>query len=39
MLFYQGERIGDFLGKGRQVIGVGSKHTSGITYELVKNGK
>jgi hypothetical protein len=39
MLFYQGERAGDFLSKGRQVIGVGSKHVSGITYELVKNGK
>ena len=39
MLFYQSERMGDFLSKGRQVIGVGSKHVSGITYELVKNGK
>ena len=39
MLYYQGKRIGDFLSKGRQVIGVGSKHTSGITYDLVKRGK
>ena len=39
MLFYQGKRIGDFLSKGKQVIGVGSKHVSGITYELVKNGR
>lgn len=39
MLFYQGKRTGDFLSKGKQVIGVGSKHISGITYDLVKNGK
>jgi hypothetical protein len=39
MLFYQGERIGDFLSKGRQVVGVGSKHASGIIYDLVKRGK
>jgi hypothetical protein len=39
MLYYQGERIGDFLSKGKQVIGVGSKHVSGITYDLVKRGK
>jgi hypothetical protein len=39
MLFYQGERIGDFLSKGRQIIGVESRHVSGITYQLVKNGK
>ncbi len=39
ILFYQGKRIGDFLSKGKQAIGVGSKHISGITYELVKNGK
>jgi len=39
MLFYQDKRIGDFLSKGKQVIGVGSKHVRGITYDLVKNGK
>jgi hypothetical protein len=39
MLFYRGKRIGDLFGKGRQVIGVGSKHASGIIYELVKNGR
>ncbi len=39
MLFYQDKRIGDFCSKGRQVVGVGSFHQSGITYELVKNGK
>jgi len=39
MLFYQDKRIGDFLSKGKQVIGVGSRHVSGIAYELVKNGK
>jgi len=27
------------LSKGKQVIGIGSRHISGITYELVKNGK
>ena len=39
MLFYQGKRMGDFLSKGRQTIGVGSKHTSGIIYQLVQRGK
>jgi hypothetical protein len=34
MLFYQGKRIGSFLSKGRQVIGVGS-----VNKELVKRGK
>lgn len=39
ILYYQGKRVGDLLGKGKQVIGMGSKHVSGITYQLVKNGK
>ena len=39
ILYYQGKRIGDLLSKGKQVIGVGSRHVSGITYQLVKNGK
>lgn len=39
ILYYRGKRIGDFLSKGKQVVGVGSKHVSGITYELVKRGK
>ena len=34
VLFYQDKRIGDFLSKGRQVVGVGS-----INKELVENGK
>jgi hypothetical protein len=34
MLFYQGKRTGDFLSKGRQVIGVGS-----VDKELVQRGK
>lgn len=34
MLFYQGKRTGDFLSKGRQVVGVGS-----IDKELVQRGK
>ncbi len=39
ILYYQGKRIGDLLSKGKQVVGVGSKHVSGIIYQLVKNGK
>lgn len=39
MLLYQDKRIGDLFGKGRQVVGAGSKHASGITYKLVKNGR
>ena len=39
VLFYQGKRIGDFLSKGKQVVGVGSTHETGITYELVQRGK
>ena len=39
ILFFQGKRMGDLLSKGKQVVGVGSKHVRGITYELVKNGK
>jgi len=39
ILYYQNKRIGDLLGKGKQVIGIGSNHVSGITYELVKRGK
>lgn len=34
MLFYQGKRVGDFLSKGRQVVGVGS-----VDKELVQRGK
>jgi len=34
MLFYQGKRMGDFLSKGRQVVGVGS-----VDKELVQRGK
>ena len=34
ILYYENERIGSFLSKGRQVIGVGS-----INKELVKRGK
>ncbi len=33
-LYYNGEKIGSFLGKGRQVIGVGS-----VSKELIKRGK
>ena len=34
MLFYQDRRIGSFLSKGRQMVGVGS-----VNKELVKRGK
>jgi hypothetical protein len=34
MLFYQGKRIGSFLSKGRQVVGVGS-----VNKKLIKRGK
>ena len=34
MLFYQDRRIGSFLSKGRQVVGVGS-----VNKELIKRGK
>jgi len=33
-LYYQGKKIGSFLSKGRQVVGVGS-----VNKELVKRGK
>ena len=39
ILYYQNKRIGDLLSKGKQVIGIGSNHVSGIIYELVKRGK
>ena len=34
ILYYNGKKIGSFLSKGRQVVGVGS-----INKELVKRGK
>jgi len=34
MLFYKGKRMGDFLSKGKQVIGIGS-----VDKELVQRGK
>ena len=39
ILYYQGKRIGDLLSKGRQVVGVGSRHVSGIIYQLIQRGK
>jgi hypothetical protein len=39
MLFYQGKRVGDFLSKGRQVVGIGSTHETGIIYQLIQRGK
>lgn len=38
-LYYQGKRTGDFCSKGRQVVGIGSNHETGIIYRLVKRGK
>jgi len=32
-LSYQGEPIGELLGKGQQAIGAGSQHPSGVYYE------
>jgi len=34
VLFYQGERMGSFLSKGRQAIGVGS-----VDKKLIQRGK
>ncbi len=39
ILYYRGERVGDFLSKGKQIVGVGSIHKEGIVYRLVKRGK
>lgn len=39
ILYCQGRRIGDFLSKGKQVVGVGSTHETGFIYKLVKRGK
>lgn len=39
ILYWQGKRTGDFCSKGRQVVGIGSTHETGITYDLVKRGK
>jgi len=38
-LFYQGNRIGDLLSYGRQAVGAGSKHPTGIFYEWKQRGK
>ena len=38
-LYCRGERVGDFLSKGKQVVGVGSTHETGFIYKLVKRGK
>jgi len=37
--FFIKKKDRDFLGKGKQVIWVGSKHASGVVYQLIKNGK
>lgn len=38
-LFYQGEKIGRIMSVGKQVVGSGSVHSSGIVYQFVKRGK
>ena len=38
-LYCQDERVGDFLSKGKQVVGTGSTHETGFIYKLVKRGK
>ncbi|CAG8704799.1 24373_t:CDS:2 [Cetraspora pellucida] len=35
-LFYQGEKIGRVMSSGKQVVGSGSIHSSGIIYQLVE---
>ena len=39
ILYYQGKRVGDFLSKGKQIVGIGSIHETGFIYRLVKRGK
>lgn len=39
ILYYQSKRAGDFLSKGKQVVGVGSIHEIGVVYRLIKRGK
>jgi len=39
ILYYQGERVGDFLSKGKQIVGIGSIHETGFIYRLVERGK
>jgi len=39
VLYYQGKRTGDFCSKGRQIVGIGSTHETGVIYRLVKRGK
>jgi len=39
ILYYKDKRTGDFCGKGKQVVGAGSTHETGIIYRLVKRGK
>lgn len=35
-LFYQGEKIGRIMSSGKQVVGSGSIHSSGIIYQFVE---
>ncbi len=38
-IFSQGEKIGDLLSDGRQVIGIGSLHANGSQYVFNENGE
>jgi len=38
-LFYQGEKIGRIMSVGKQVVGSGSVHSSGIVYQFVERGE
>jgi hypothetical protein len=38
-VYSNGEKIGDLLSDGRQVIGIGSLHANGSQYVFNENGK
>ncbi|CAG8705286.1 10043_t:CDS:2, partial [Ambispora leptoticha] len=38
-LFYQGEKVGRLMSQGKQVIGSGSAHPTGITYKFIERGE
>lgn len=38
-LFYQGEKIGRVMSFGKQIIGSGSIHSSGIIYQFMERGE
>jgi hypothetical protein len=38
-LFYRREKIGRIMSSGKQVVGSGSIHSSGIIYQFVERGE